>query len=99
MRRAVIVVVVGSVLLVGSVVGFVIVSEHKPQFIGGDVVIPGTSSTVPSDFGHWLGWSHTAYDAARIGTWALLIAGVLLVALGLINYARRSRHRPGVIGQ
>jgi uncharacterized membrane protein len=30
-----------------------------------------------------------AYDLLRIGAWALLIFGVLLVVVGLISYARR----------
>jgi uncharacterized membrane protein HdeD (DUF308 family) len=79
-------VIVGGVLLVGAVAGFVIVPEHKPEFTCLAQLLNGAicTSSVTS------GWSRTAYDAARIGTWALLIAGVLLVAVGLVNFARPS---------
>jgi hypothetical protein len=67
------------------VAGFVIVPEHKPR------LAPAA--------GWWgspyhVGWSRAAYDAARIGMWALLIVGALVVAVGLINYARRDLPTP-----
>lgn len=71
---------VGTLLLAVAVVGFVIVPEHKPHL-----------APAPGWWGgpYRVGWSQTAYDAARIGTWALLIVGVILLAVGLIDYARR----------
>jgi hypothetical protein len=82
-RRSAVTLTTGTVLLLGAVAGFVIVPEHKPAVIGGSqwggYLLGGTS----------VGWSHTAYDAARIGTWALLIVGAILIAVGLISYARR----------
>jgi hypothetical protein len=75
----------GAVLLVGAATGFVIVPEHKPQFSCGGWGGPCG------------GWSRPAYDAARIGTWALLIVGALLVVIGIINFAR-GPHRGGTRG-
>jgi hypothetical protein len=66
-------------LLIAAVAGFVIVPEHKPQF-----------SCAGWGFGvQCAGLSRTAFDVARISTWALLIVGAVLVAVGLINYGRR----------
>ncbi len=73
-------VAVGAVLLIGAVAGFVIVPQHAPQSVcGGWGALGGPQCA---------GWSRSAYDAARIATWALLIVGALLVAMGLIRYAR-----------
>lgn len=41
------------------------------------------------------GLSQTLYDALRITTWAVLIVGALLVAIGLIRYARLGPRTPG----
>lgn len=35
------------------------------------------------------GLSQSLYDALRIATWAVLIVGVVLLVVGIINYARR----------
>lgn len=73
---------VGAVLMVGAAAGFVIVPEHKPRPTGwGTYLLDPTGA----------GWSRSLYDGLRIGTWALLIVGALLVAVGLINYANRAR--------
>lgn len=74
-------IIIGTLLLIAAVAGFVIVPEHKPQFVCGGFGAEGGPQCA--------GWSRTAYDAARIGSWALLILGGLLVVVGLINYARR----------
>ena len=83
--------VVGVVLLIAAVAGFVIVPEHGPgSTAGADVVIPGTNTSVPAPGPVVVyGWSQTVYDAARIGTRAALIVGAVLVVLGLIRFARR----------
>jgi hypothetical protein len=72
---------IGALLLVGAAAGLVIVPEHKPGLTCPNG-LQGCLNLVPS------GWSHSAYDAARIGTWALLIVGTILLVIGLINYAR-----------
>lgn len=38
-----------------------------------------------------VGLSTTAHDLLRIGAWALVIFGALLVVVGLIAYARAQR--------
>lgn len=38
-----------------------------------------------------MGFTRTEYDGARIGTWTALIIGGVLVLLGLIRFAQRSR--------
>ena len=43
------------------------------------------------------GLPQIAYDMLRIGGWALLIVGVLLVIIGLVAYARCTR-APSVLG-
>jgi hypothetical protein len=82
-RKAGVPIVVGTLLLIAAVAGFVIVPQHKPAVVGGQewggYLLGGSN----------VGWSRTAYDAARIGTWALLIVAVLLLTVGLISYARR----------
>jgi hypothetical protein len=37
------------------------------------------------------GLSNTAYDLIHVGVWALIIAGVLLMIMGLIRYSVASR--------
>lgn len=80
---------IGTVFMVGAVSGFIIVPEHKPTVISGDVVIPGGGDVPGALPDRLVGWSRTLYDALHITTWALLIVGALLVTVGLISYARR----------
>lgn len=94
--------VFGVLLLIGAVAGFVIVPEHQP----GTEVIAGPPSDyrtgdacanyTPQDQCEpretiRVGFTRTEYDGARIGTWAALIIGGVLVLLGLIRFAQRSR--------
>jgi hypothetical protein len=77
-RKPAIPISVGALLLIASAAGFVIVPDHKAHFPP-DLYLLGSPQ---------VGWSSAAYEGARIGTWALLIVGGLLVAIGLIHYAR-----------
>ena len=80
MRKGVGAVAVGAVVLIAAVAGFVIVPDHAPQFIcAGFGAVTGNQCA---------GWPRSTYDGARIATWALAIVGALLVAMGLIRYAR-----------
>jgi hypothetical protein len=87
MRRSAVTISLGALLLIAAVAGFVIVPEHKPVPAtcgqGSAVGCPIGGSYLPS------GLSQTVYDVLRVATWAVLIVGVLLVIVGLINYACR----------
>ena len=37
------------------------------------------------------GLSHTAYDVLRVGAWALIVFGVLLIIVGLMQYRAQLR--------
>ena len=81
-RKGVGAVVVGAVLLIAAVAGFIIVPEHAPQFVCG-----GFGGEVTGN--QCAGWSRSAYSTrhgSRHGrSW---IVGALLVVMGLIRYAR-----------
>jgi hypothetical protein len=83
-KRSLAAVAIGAALLVAAVAGFVVVPEHKPIppqcAHGQDYLCP--EPTPPGAYvAH--GLSKGAYDALRIGTWALVILGVIVVGLGL----------------
>lgn len=84
MRRTILLLTIGVVLLLGAVTGFIIVPEHAP-YSGPSGV---TFNPSPDEVLHGGGWSQTAYDLARIGTWALLIVGLISVIVGLLTYWR-----------
>jgi uncharacterized membrane protein HdeD (DUF308 family) len=74
----------GAALIVAGIAAFIEAHTHRPQPPHGIVIPEGARlPREPSEL------SHTAYDLLRIGGWALLIFGVLLVVVGLIAYARR----------
>jgi hypothetical protein len=82
MRRTVVMIALGVLLVVGAVAGFVILPEHR---------------TLPPH-GHWWdasyfpgrpGLQHTLYDVLRILTWSFLVTGTVIVAVGLLDYGRR----------
>jgi hypothetical protein len=79
----------GAVLVVLGIAAFIEASSHKPEvrhalprFSRGQV-LGYLTLTGPSR-----GRSQTAYDLLRIGGWALVIVGGLLVITGLIRYWR-----------
>jgi hypothetical protein len=98
MRRSSVTTALGALLLIAAVAGFVIVPEHKPNITYADPGIPSAACGPPIPGIYQAsgctairsGVSHTLYDGLRIATWAVLIVGVLLVVVGLINYARRA---------
>jgi hypothetical protein len=97
--RGFVAIAVGAVLLIAAAAGFIIVPEHAPGFGYG---VPGRPAVICSgpatpEEAHTAlagcrtlhpGLSRTAYDALRIATWAALILGVLVAAMGLIQTAR-----------
>jgi len=81
MRRA----FIGAALLIAGIAAFIEAHSHPPELEsrcrGGGEVCP------LEDFIHvHVGLSQTAYDLLRIGAWALMIVGGLLVITGLIRY-------------
>ena len=96
-RKGIGAVAVGACLLIAAVVGFVVVPEHKP----GSKIVARSGPTLeltcagplnggipPNCVESGTGLSRTLYNALKVATWALVIVGVLLVAMGLIRYAR-----------
>jgi hypothetical protein len=76
----------GGVLAVAGIATFIeAAAHHKPATTVEYSPFTGHSITIA----HASGLSQTAYDLVRIGAWALLIFGVLLVVTGLIRYSRR----------
>jgi hypothetical protein len=78
---------VGALLAAGGVAALIEASRHHPGLNGG-VVIPGGGQT-SFDAGIPYGWSATAYDLVRIGGWALLIFGGVIIVFALIREIRR----------
>jgi hypothetical protein len=69
----------GAALVIAGIAGFIVSSSNKPVLY---------RPCEPD-----CGWSHSAFDIVRIGAWALVIVGALLVLVGLIAYARGSAAR------
>jgi len=68
---------IGAVLVIAGIAAFIEAHEHRPE---GSVGSFAPLSQRPSEL------SHTPYDLLRIGAWALVIVGALLVVTGLIQY-------------
>lgn len=78
----------GAILVIGGIAAFIEAGSHHPEAhhalpsdFGGANVLGRLTLTSPA-----AGWSQTAYDLVRIGAWALVIVGALLVVTGLIRY-------------
>jgi hypothetical protein len=93
MRRPLVSIAVGAVLLIMAVAGFVIAPEHAPgvEQVGRDQFGNCQAIGENGNTCHYIatGLSQTLYDVVRIATWGLLIVGVLLAVVGLIHYGRR----------
>lgn len=73
----------GTVLVVAGIAAFIEAGRHHPSACG-----PRERClTGPGEPSHL---STTAYDLLRIGGWALVILGALLVVTGLIRYWTQS---------
>jgi hypothetical protein len=78
----------GAVLVILGIAAFIEASSHAPEYTGcpnreGCLREAGGPKYLVS--GHL---SQTPYDLLRIGAWALVIIGALLVVTGLIRYWR-----------
>jgi hypothetical protein len=79
----------GAALLVAGVATFIEAAAHQPG-----TSCPGRRIECPVGAAVPSGLSQTAYDLLRIGGWALVIFGTLLVVTGLIRFwASQTRAR------
>ena len=80
---------VGAALVVAGIAAFIEAHSHRPEY-----GCPGGREECRVGQAHYLhsGSLHqTPYDLLRIGAWALVIVGALLVIVGLIGYWARVR--------
>jgi hypothetical protein len=71
-------------MMVAGITGGIVAHEHHPALIGGEVQIPGDGISRGGPVVH-TGWAMTVYDVVRIGAWALLIFGAIIVAFALVR--------------
>ncbi len=71
-------------MMVAGITGGIVAHEHHPTVIGGYLQIPGVGIRSGGPLVH-AGWSMTVYDAVRIGAWALLIFGAIIVGFSLVR--------------
>ncbi len=76
-------IVIGGVLLIAGIAARIEATSHRPTL----VPVPGGFAGMDAR----TGWAQSTYDLVRIGSWALIIVGLLLVAVGLIGYATNQR--------
>jgi hypothetical protein len=76
--------VLGGLMMVAGITGGIVAHEHHPALIGGEVQIPGATVGNGGPLVR-VGWSMTVYDVVRIGAWALLIFGAIIVAFALVR--------------
>jgi hypothetical protein len=75
----------GAVLVIAGIAAFIEAHSHPPE-LEGRCRTRGIACP-PEEFSNvHVGLSQTAYDLLRIGSWALIIVGGLLVITGLIRY-------------
>jgi uncharacterized membrane protein HdeD (DUF308 family) len=84
---------VGAALVIAGIAAFIEAYSHPPE-LESRCRTGGKACPLEAFSAVHIGLSKTAYDLLRIGAWALVIVGVLLVVTGLIAYwgaqARRS---------
>jgi hypothetical protein len=84
---------IGAALIVAGIAAFIEAHGHAPEYIctaerTANERIEG-SCPAPGHFIHF-GLSQTPYDVLRIGAWALVIFGAVLLIVGLIGYWRKA---------
>jgi hypothetical protein len=96
-------VLIGAVLVIAGIAAFIEAGSHSPSYkqvcrppsceyrhFRGEAIPEGPETSV-LESGHL---SQTPYDLLRIGAWALVIIGGLLVVMGLIRYWRAQTPSP-----
>jgi hypothetical protein len=83
----------GALLIVAGIAAFIEASSHAPELQSrcrtGGASAEEVGCPIENYVRVHVGLSQTAYDLLRIGGWALVIFGTLLLVVGLIAYARR----------
>jgi hypothetical protein len=80
-------VIAGVVLAIGGIAALIEAgSHHKAAYRATETGLDEHMITIEHAA---TGWSQTAYDLARIGGWALLIVGAVLLVVGLLRYRRQ----------
>ena len=86
MRRA----FIGAALLIAGIAAFIEAHSHPPE--SESRCRTGREACPLEDLIHvHVGLSPTAYDLLRIGAWALILIGGLIVITGLIRYWGETR--------
>jgi hypothetical protein len=76
----------GALLVVGGIAALIVAPRHAPNYVQ---THPGRFCVEPCSLPtHNIGWSQTLYDLARIGGWALVVFGALIIAVALIREFR-----------
>jgi hypothetical protein len=84
----------GAALTVGGIVALIVAHAHRPpayldiaKSFGGAHVLGKLNLYSAAS-----GWSRTAYDLVHITGVVLVVAGALLMIVGLVALARRARY-------
>jgi hypothetical protein len=85
----------GAALVVAGIAAFIEAHTHRPESNylcpeGHEPCIIGEGQRVHLHLAT-RGLSQTPYDLLRIGAWALMIVGALLIVVGLMDHWRRPR--------
>lgn len=80
----------GTLLLIAGIAAHIEAGSHAPGRTCFSILGPGCDG--PS---RATGWSQNAYDLVRIGSWTLIVTGVVLLLVGLIAY--RTTRAPGAM--
>jgi hypothetical protein len=86
----------GATLIVAGIAAFIEAHSHRPisaSVVPGDALTKQQFAEAGVHPGAASGLSQSAYDLLRIGAWALVIFGAVLVAVGLVVYYSTARQR------
>jgi uncharacterized membrane protein HdeD (DUF308 family) len=89
----------GAALVIAGIAAFIEAHTHRPVAAFNPTPVV-TRELERVEVGSGLarpasGLSQTAYGLLRIGAWALVIVGALLIVVGLIGYWRAPTHSAG----
>lgn len=76
----------GALLMVGGIAARIEAARHQPGTTGGGTAANPFSGGPSISYG----WPATTYDLVRIGGWALLIFGAVIVLFTLVRELKRT---------